>query len=115
MNTVIASVILLQAEGPAGSAWPNLLMIALIGVVFYFFMIRPQTKRMKEHKKLVENLQKGDRIVTTGGMFGRVADITADHFLVEIAPNVKVKIQKSAISMEASKSLNNNKEEEAAK
>src|SRR3546814_2128969 len=72
MSIVPTTMILLQAEGAGGMGWQNLVMIALIGVVFYFFMIRPQTKRMKEHKKLVENLQKGDRVVTTGGIFGRI-------------------------------------------
>src|SRR3546814_1629758 len=73
MSIVPTTMILLQAEGAGGMGWQNLVMIALIGVVFYFFMIRPQTKRMKEHKKLVENLQKGDRVVTTGGIFGRIS------------------------------------------
>ncbi|HYH57515.1 MAG TPA: preprotein translocase subunit YajC, partial [Anseongella sp.] len=86
MNTLFATIILLQAEG-TGMGWQNLLMILLIGVVFYFFMIRPQTKRMKEHKKMIENLQKGDRVVTTGGVFGKISEIASDHFLVEIAPN----------------------------
>lgn len=110
MNVLPATVILLQAEGAGGMGWQNLMMIALIGVVFYFFMIRPQTKRMKEHKKLIENLQKGDRVVTTGGIYGRISEISADHFLVEIAPNVRIKVQRNAISMEGSKGLN--KEEE---
>lgn len=109
MNTILAHIILLQAEGAGGMGWQNLLMIALIGVVFYFFMIRPQTKRMKEHKKLIENLQKGDRVVTTGGIFGKIAEIAGDHFLLEIAPNVRIRVQKNAISMEGSKAL---KEEE---
>ena len=109
MNTFFAHIILLQAEGAGGMGWQNLLMIALIGVVFYFFMIRPQTKRMKEHKKLIENLQKGDRVVTTGGIFGKIAEIAADHLLLEIAPNVRIRVQKNAISMEGSKAL---KEEE---
>ncbi|HEY9559649.1 MAG TPA: preprotein translocase subunit YajC [Anseongella sp.] len=111
MSIVPTTMILLQAEGAGGMGWQNLVMIALIGVVFYFFMIRPQTKRMKEHKKLVENLQKGDRVVTTGGIFGRISEISGDTFLVEIAPNVRIKVQKSAISMEGSKALN--KEEES--
>lgn len=110
MNTLFAAAILLQAEGSGGMGWTQLLPILLIGVVFYFFMIRPQTKRMKEHKKLIENLQKGDRVVTTGGVFGKIAEIAADHFLVEVAPNVRIRVQKTAISMEASKALN--KEEE---
>lgn len=103
-------MVLLQAEGGEGFLNMNLIMILLIGVVFYFFMIRPQTKRMKEHKKLIQELQKGDKVVTNGGIIGRIVEIQPDQLLIEIAPNVRVRFQKTAISLEASKTLKQEQE-----
>ncbi len=90
--------VLLQAAAPAG---PNMLMqllpFALIIVVFYFFMIRPQMKRQKELKNFRESLQKGQKIVTTGGIYGKISDIHETTLTIEIAENVKVKIDKAAV------------------
>ena len=74
----------------------------LIIVVFYFFMIRPQMKRQKELRKYREALKKGDKVITTGGIYGRVAEVKDDHVIVEIAEEVKIKIDKSAIIMDMS-------------
>ena len=75
-------------------------MLFFVGmiVIFYFLLIRPQQKRAKEHRKLVEALGKGDEIVTNGGMLGKIVDISEQYLTVEIANNVQVKIQRHAIS-----------------
>ena len=74
-------------------------------VVFYFFFIRPQTKKAKDQKKYVNELKKGDRVVTTAGIHGRIIDVAETTFLVEV-DNGKIRFDKSAISLEASKALN---------
>lgn len=84
------------------AAAPNMLISLLplvaLFVVFYFLLIRPQTKRAKEHRQLLEGLSKGDEIVSNGGIAGKVIEV-GDHFLeVEIADKVVVKLQKQAVS-----------------
>ena len=83
-----------------GSTLMQFLPFLLIIVVFYFFMIRPQMKRQKELRKYREALKKGDKVITTGGIYGRVAEIKDDHVMMEIADNVKIRIDKSAIIMD---------------
>ncbi|MBN2167465.1 MAG: preprotein translocase subunit YajC [Marinilabiliaceae bacterium] len=88
----------LQAAQQQGTTWMSLFPFILIIVVFYFFMIRPQMKRQKELKKFRDALKKGDKVITTGGIYGVVNEIKGDNtVVVEIADNVKVKIDKSAI------------------
>ena len=87
----------------------SFLPLILIAIVFYFFMIRPQTKRMKDQKNFIENLKKGDKIVTVGGIHGKIAEINDDTFLMEIEGGVKMKIDRVSVSLEASKKLNETK------
>ena len=93
--------ILLQAQG--GGASSQLLMIAMIIIVFYFFMIRPQMKKSKAEKLFKESIKKGDKVVTIGGVHGKIIDVNDKTFMLEIDNNVKVKIEKSAISADATK------------
>ena len=74
------------------------LPLILIFVVFYFLLIRPQTKRAKEHKKMVEGLAKGDEVVTNGGLLGRITDVGENFVQVKVAENVEVKVQKQAVA-----------------
>lgn len=76
--------------------------LVLIIVVFYFFMIRPQLKKSKDQKKFRENIKVGDKIVTIGGIHGKIADIQDTTFMITVEGGVKLKIEKSAISMDAS-------------
>ena len=76
----------------------GLLPLVLIFAVFYFFLIRPQMKQAREHKQMVEALAKGDEIVTSGGLLGRITRIGDNFLTVEIAPETEVKIQKHAVS-----------------
>ena len=88
--------ILLQAAGGA-SGYTSILMMVLIFVVFYFFMIRPQSKRQKEIKKQREAMKPGDSVVTSGGIYGKVKDIKENTVTVEIADNVRVKVDKNSV------------------
>lgn len=100
------STILLQAAGPGGIPTQTILMFGLIFVVFYFFMIRPQVKKQKDQKKFVEELKKGDKVVTTAGIHGRIVEVTDTIVTVDVDGGVKMRFEKSAISLEASKALN---------
>ncbi|HET6554280.1 MAG TPA: preprotein translocase subunit YajC [Dyella sp.] len=73
------------------------LPLILLFVVFYFLMIRPQMKRQKEHRNMVSALSKGDEVVTNGGIAGKVEEVGESFITVEIAPNVKIKLQKGAV------------------
>lgn len=97
------STILLQA---GGMGTQNLIMFGLIAVVFYFFMIRPQVKKQKDQKKYVDELKKGDRVVTTAGIHGRVYEVAETTFLIEVENGARIRFDKSAISLDASKALN---------
>lgn len=88
-----------SAAAPAGGGgFGPLIMIAVMFVVMWFLMIRPQMKRQKEHKELITKLSKGDEVITSGGIAGRVEDIGDNFITVEIADNTKIKLQKNAIS-----------------
>ena len=98
------ATIFLQA---AGGFDPKLLiMYGAIALVFYFFMIRPQVQKQKDQKKFVGELKKGDRIITTSGMHGKIVDVADTTFLIEGESGHKSRYDKSAISLEASKALN---------
>ena len=87
-----------QSAAPTGDAggWASMLPIVLMFVLLYFLMIRPQMKRAKEHKSMTEALQKGDEVVTSGGVIGKITGI-GEYLTLEIAPNTEIKVQKSAV------------------
>jgi preprotein translocase subunit YajC len=91
-----------QGGGSQGGGIANLVFLLLIVVVFYFFMIRPQMKRQKELKKFRESLQKGDKVVTTGGIYGKVVEIKESVVVVEVDNDVKLKIDKAAVLKDSS-------------
>lgn len=96
--------ILLQCGQPAGegagksSGYETILMFALLIVVFYFFFIRPQTKKNKEMRKYREALQKGDKVVTIGGIHGKINEVRETTFVLELIDKTRVEIEKSAVS-----------------
>lgn len=85
------------AAGPAAGGFEWIFLIGFL-VIFYLMIWRPQAKRAKEHKNLLGGLQKGDEVVTSGGIVGKVTKVTDDFVVVEIADNVELKFQKQAIS-----------------
>ena len=89
-----------QAAGQAGGgdSLMSLLPIILMFVILYFLMIRPQMKKAKEHKTMVDGLQKGDEVVAVG-ILGKIDRITDNYVSLEIAPNVTIQVQKQAITM----------------
>ncbi|HEY0176992.1 MAG TPA: preprotein translocase subunit YajC [Pedobacter sp.] len=97
----MTSIVILQAAG--GSMISTLVPMVLIMVVFYFFMIRPQVKKAKDHKKLVADLKKGDKIVTTAGIHGKIVDMHELTFLIEVEGGTKIRFDKSALSLDAPK------------
>ena len=87
------------AEGSGGgSPWSGIWMIALIFIIFYFLLIRPQQKKQKEHQKLMDSLTKGDRVVTSGGIYGTVIGVKDNIVVLKIAEEVKIEVAKSAVT-----------------
>jgi preprotein translocase subunit YajC len=83
-------------EGAAG--YGGFIPIILMFVIFYFLLIRPQQKRQKEHRSMISNLKKGDRIITSGGLHGRITGIDDTTLTVEIADKVRVKVARANVS-----------------
>jgi preprotein translocase subunit YajC len=94
--------ILTQAQ-PSSSSIPTLIMFGAMALIFYFFMIRPQQKKAKEQKKFIEDIKKGDYIVTIGGAHGHVAEMEGDTFILEVEKGGRIRYNKTAISQEATK------------
>ena len=88
-----------QSGAPAGADLWSMLPIILMFVVLYFIMIRPQMKRAKEHKTMIEALQKGDEVVAAGGVLGRISKIGESYVSLQIAPNVEVQVQRPAVQV----------------
>ena len=99
------TTILLQAA-PGGTGLMSFLPMILIIVVFYFFMIRPQMKKAKDHKKYIEELKANDKVVTTAGIHGRIVEISDTTFLVDVGGGVKIRFDKTAVALDASKAQN---------
>lgn len=86
------------SEGASNSALTQIIMLAAFAFIFYFLVFRPQSKRAKEHRVLVTRLQKGDEILTSGGILGKISRVTDDFFVVAIADNIEVMVQKQAVA-----------------
>ena len=90
-----------QAPGgaPPGGGMESMILIVLMFGVLYFLMIRPQRKRAKEHKTMVEALQKGDEVVTSGGMIGRISKINENYVTIEVSEKVEILVQRPAVQL----------------
>ncbi len=93
MSTLLFVIAQQQQQSMLGMFLPLVLII----VVFYFFMIRPQMKRQKETQKFRDALQRGDKVVTSGGIYGRIDEIKDNIIYLEVAPNIKLKVDKSVV------------------
>ncbi|QPH39480.1 preprotein translocase subunit YajC [Pedobacter endophyticus] len=98
------TTIILDAPGGFGQ-YGQLIMLGAIALVFYFFMIRPQVKKAKDHKKLISELKKGDKVITTAGIHGRIIDMNEATFLIEVESGAKIRFDKSAVSLDATKAV----------
>jgi preprotein translocase subunit YajC len=87
-----------QAASGQGGQIMAFLPLILLFAVFYFLLIRPQQKKAKTHKQFMENLKKGDRVVTSGGLYGTITGVTDDAVTIEVAEKVRVKIMKGAVA-----------------
>lgn len=96
---MIISPAFAQSAGGGDPGFIGFLPIILMFVLLYFLMIRPQMKRSKEQKQMVEALQKGDEVITAGGVLGRITRISDAYVSLEVAPNTELSIQKTAIQM----------------
>jgi len=99
--------ILLQQQGQQGAGWSSIIMMVALVAIFYFFMIRPQTKRQKEIRKFREALSVGDKVVTAGGIYGKIKEIKDNIIVLEIADNVRIRIDKSSIYAAADSTTTN--------
>jgi preprotein translocase subunit YajC len=100
-SPLLTALPLLQAPAGGGGGEAmlmQLLPLVMILVVFYFLLIRPQQKRLKEHRAMVEALRRGDTVVTSGGFIGKVTKVADDELTVELAPNVNVRLQRHAVT-----------------
>jgi preprotein translocase subunit YajC len=89
-----------QGAAPApGGGMESFILIGLMFVVLYFLMIRPQMKRAKEHKTMIDALQKGDEVVTSGGLLGRISRIGDSYVTLEIADRVEIQVQRPAVQL----------------
>jgi preprotein translocase subunit YajC len=105
MHPMISTILLLAQQtvaAPGSPPQPDLLQTLLpflfMGVIFYFLLIRPQQKRQKQHQQLMANLKTGDRVVTASGIHGLIANVKETTFLLKVADNVKIEIDKSAVA-----------------
>ncbi len=97
MNTILLQA---QAQGSNTSFY---IMMGLMVLIFYFFMIRPQQKKAKDQKKFIEDIQRGDNVVTIGGIHGRIAELEGETIILEVEKGGRIKLNKSAIALDATK------------
>ncbi len=96
--TAYADALPAAAPTSASSPWGTIIMLLAFFAIFYFLLIRPQSKRAKEQRQLLASLGKGDEVMTAGGIMGRVADIEDTIIVLEIAHNVSIRVQKSSVT-----------------
>ncbi|MBO6074688.1 MAG: preprotein translocase subunit YajC [Paludibacteraceae bacterium] len=102
---MLANILLMMQQGAAGTApdaqagsqWSFWIMMILIFVVFYFFMIRPQTKKQKELQKQREEMKKGDKVVTAGGIYGEIKEVRDTYFLITVDKDVTIRVDKNSV------------------
>lgn len=87
-----------NGESGGVGAFSSFLPLILIFVIFYFLLIRPQSRKAKEHKNMLENLKKGDKIITSGGIYGVIENIDGNTLTIKIAENVRIKVSRSGIT-----------------
>ncbi|MFP4288909.1 MAG: preprotein translocase subunit YajC [Bacteroidota bacterium] len=97
----LTSILLMAPPEEGGGGFATFIPLLLIIVVFYLFFIRPQLKKQKDARKYRESLKKGDKIITIGGIHGKISDVQEKTFTIEITPDVRIRVEKSAVAMDA--------------
>jgi preprotein translocase subunit YajC len=97
--------VLLQASSGGGSGYTQFIMLAGMIAIFYFFFIRPQQKKQKDQKKFIEEIKKGDQVVTMGGIHGKIVSIDNGTVSLDVDRGNKIVIEKTSISLESTKKL----------
>lgn len=95
-------------DAAAGSGFSSIILIVAFIAIFYFFMVRPQQKKQKEINKFRSELNNGDRVITAGGIYGIIKDIKDNYIILEIADNVRIKIDKNSIYASPAEAAENN-------
>lgn len=98
-------IMLMASPQGEGGGWGAIIPWVLVIVIFYFFMIRPQTKKAKEQKKFRENLSKDDKVVTIGGIHGKVQEVKDDYVILSVEDGTRMRVEKNAISMDSTTQL----------
>jgi len=98
MKFMIPPTMAAQAPPGGGVAGLDIFIIIAFALIFYFLIWRPQSKRAKEHRELIGGLEKGDEVVTNGGIIGRIKKVEDQYLVLEVAENVELKLQKGAVS-----------------
>ena len=93
----LLTILLQEAAAPAGSGYSSIIMMVALIAIFYFFMIRPQSKRQKEIRKFRESLKEGQKVITAGGIHGKIKSISDATVVVVIADNVRITVDKASI------------------
>lgn len=108
INYILTVLLMASPQGTEGKGNPfmSMLPLILIIVVFYFFMIRPQVKKNKEQKKFRESLKKGDKVITIGGIHGKIVEVNDTTFVIETEGQGKLRIEKNAVALNAVEPLN---------
>jgi preprotein translocase subunit YajC len=99
--TAVAEAMGLPGGGSGGSGaggFAGLIPLVLMFVIFYFLLIRPQQKKAKQHRELLSNLKRGDSVITTGGIYGRIVEINENIIVLEVADKVRIKVARSFVS-----------------
>ena len=108
MNFLNVLLMAPQGQGTGGqSSWMSFLPLILIVVVFYLFFIRPQMKKSKDQKKFRESLQKGQKIITIGGIHGKIVEIQDTTVTIEVEDQVRFRVEKSAVALDSSQTIEN--------
>jgi len=104
---MLTSILLMSPSPEGGSGYSSLIFLGLIMVVFYFFFIRPQAKKAKDLRKYREALKKGDKIVTIGGIHGKIVEVQETTFTIEVEDGTRIRFEKSAVAGDANDQLAN--------
>ncbi len=108
---LLSILMMMQQPGQKNNPLVSLLPFIIILVIIYFFMIRPQSKKAKQQRMFKDTLKKGDKVITIGGIHGRIAEIKDNSFIIDAGNNVKLTIQKDAVSMDATVANQDKKDE----